>query len=234
MGGGWRSEMAVRTTRLDAEIERDVKDALYADLRVISEGIDVQVREGKVYLRGTVPDETQKALARMIADRIKGVREVINLLDILPLATRTDTDITADVVSALTLDTMVDEDKIDVTTVDGIVYLRGTVNSYAERKAADDDARAVRGVVDVINELVVAPSYARSDGEIKADLLRQLHDNIRIDPTAVDVQVRHGVVYLRGNVANMEQRWLVDELARWTPGVIDVVNDLGIVTLQGP
>lgn len=226
--------MVVRAKRLDAEIERDVKDTLYADLRIISENIDVQVLEGKVYLRGTVPDESQKSLARALANRIKGAREVVNLLDIMPMATRTDTDITADVVAALTADTMVDEDKIEVTTVDGVVYLRGTVNSYTERKAADDDARAIRCAVDVINEIVVAPSYARSDEEIAADVRKELRENLRLDGREVEVQVKHGVLRLRGNVATLEQRWLADELARWTPGVIDVINDLGVVTLQGP
>ncbi len=226
--------MVTRTARLDAEIERNVKDALYSDLRVISENIDVQVVSGKVYLRGTVPDETQKSLARAIADRIKGVREVINILDIMPMETRTDADITADVVAALAADTMVDEDKIDVTTVDGVIYLRGTVNSYTERKAADDDARAIRGAIDVINDIIVLPSYARNDQEIAADVRRQLQENLRLDPAEIEVEVKHGIVYLKGNVVSIEQRWLVDELARWTPGVIDVNNDLGVLTLQGP
>lgn len=216
--------------RADAEIERDVKDALYADLRIISDNLDVQVLDGRVYLRGTVPDENQKALARMVAERIKGVRQVINHLDVMPLEIRSDADITADVVAALTIDTLVDEDKIDVNTVDGVVYFRGTVDSYVQRKAADEDARSVRGVLDVINELVVVPSLARSDEEVAAEVVKQLSENLKLDITGIKVDVKHGVVRLRGTVATVEQLWLVDEVARWTPGVIDVIDELALGT----
>lgn len=222
--------MAMKATRPDAEIERDVKDTIYADLRILSESIDVQVRQGRVYLRGVVPDENQKSLARMVADRIKGVQRVINELEVVPVESRGDADITADVVAALAADSLVDEDKIEVTTVDGIVYLRGTVGTYAERRAVDEDARSIRGVVDVIDEVLVAPSYACSDEEITAEFLEELRRNLKLDHKGVEVEAKHGILYLRGSVETVEQRWLIDELARWTPGVIDVVNELSVST----
>jgi len=226
--------MAIRHSRSDAEIERDVKDTLYADVRISSEGIEVEVHGGVAYLRGNVPNAVQKALARDIASRIKGVQRVVNELGVIPPEPRSDADITADVVTALTVDTLVDEDKINVTTADGVVYLEGTVNSYTERKLAYDDARQVAGVVDVINEVVVAPSYAHSDEDIAREVRHQIEDNLRLDTSTIQVQVRHGVAYLRGNVATLEQRWIAGDLARWTPGVIDVVNDLNVAATEEP
>ncbi len=226
--------MAIRAARPDAEIEKDIKDSLYADLRIVSDNVDVQVVDGKAHLRGTVPDEAQKSLARAVADRIKGVRQVINELEIDSVAARADADITADVAAALAADTLVDEDKIEVTTVDGVVYLRGTVSSHTERKAADEDTKAIRGVVDVIDEIMVAPSYARSDEEIATEVRKQIQKNLKLDGLKLEVEVRHSIVHLMGNVSTMEQRWLADELARWTPGAIDVVNDLKVVSVQGP
>lgn len=226
--------MAIRHARSDAEIERDVKDILYADLRLSSENIEVEVRGGIAHLRGSVPNTAQKALARDLVGRIKGVRRVTSELEVIPLEPRSDADITADVATALALDSLVDEDKINVTTSDGVVHLEGTVNSYTERKAAYDDARQVAGVVDVINEILVAPSYARADEEIAREVRRQIEANLRMDTSDIEVEVVHGVAYLRGNVATVEQRWIAGDLARWTPGVIDVVNDLSVVTTQGP
>lgn len=226
--------MAIRHARSDAEIERDVKDILYADLRISSENIEVEVRGGIAHLRGSVPNTVQKALARDLVGRIKGVRRVASELEVIPLEPRSDADITADVATALALDSLVDEDKINVTTSDGVVHLEGTVNSYTERKAAYDDARQVAGVVDVINEILVAPSYARADEEIAREVRHQIEANLRMDTSEVEVEVVHGVAYLKGNVATVEQRWIAGDLARWTPGVIDVVNDLNVVTTQGP
>lgn len=224
--------MAIRRVRPDAVIERDVRDILYADVRIYSETLEVLVSDGIVRLRGAVPSAEQKALARDISSRIKGVRRVVNELAVTPPGSRSDADITADVVSALTLDSLVDEDKINVTTVDRVVHLEGTVNTHVERKAAYEDARQVEGVVDVINEVIVMPSYAHDDDEIARSVRHHIEDNLRLDPFEIEVQVRHGIAYLRGHVAAVEQRWLAGDLARWTPGVIDVVNDLVVAMDQ--
>ncbi|MCL5959549.1 MAG: BON domain-containing protein [Chloroflexi bacterium] len=218
--------MAIRHSRPDAEVERYLRDLIYADVRLNAENIQIEVSEGVALLRGSVPNSQQRALARDISNRIKGVRRVVNELEVVPAGARSDADITADVVSALTVDSLVDEDKIDVTTVDRVVHMEGTVNTYVERKAAYDDARQVSGVIDVINEVMVIPSYAHDDEEVRRNVRHQIQDNLRLDPFSIDVQVRHGIVRLRGSVATVEQRWIVGDLARWTPGVIDVTNDL--------
>ena len=139
--------------RSDVETRQDVKDALHGDVRVDSRTITVGVRDGVVHLHGAVPSSQQKAWARQIVLRIKGVREVHNELAVELPAQRSDVDITADVAAALAADSLVDEDKIEVTTVDGVVYLRGVVESYVARRVADEDARGIPGVLDVINEL---------------------------------------------------------------------------------
>jgi len=141
---------------------------------------------------------------------------------------RTDLDIKRDVTDALTSDIRVDAQNVDIDVVGGVVYLRGSVESYAARRAAESDARAVEGVLDVINELVVAPSFGRSDLEVGAEVGRQLERNLRIQPGQIAVEVVGGVAHLRGEVDTLSLRWLADELARWTPGVIDVVNELKV------
>ena len=220
--------MSIPTRRTDAEIEFDVGDALHSDVRLVSADIDATIRGGIARLAGSVSSHAQKALAGAIAQRIKGVTAVDNQLAVVPLSPRSDVEITADVSSALAQDPAVDEDKIEVTTVDGVVYLRGTEGSYAARQAADSDARTVSGVLDVIDELVVAPSVGRSDLDIRAEVGQQLSRNLRLRPGQVAVEVKAGIAYLRGEVETISQRWLADELARWTPGVLDVVNELRV------
>lgn len=212
--------------RSDVETRQDVKDALHGDVRVDSRRITVDVRDGVVHLHGTVPSPQQKAWARQIAVRIKGVREVHNELAVEPPAQRGDVDITADVAAALAADSLVDEDKIEVTTVDSVVYLRGVVESYVARRVAEEDARGIPGVLDVIDEILVSPSIARSDEEIAHAAWQEIHRNLRLPPDAVDVEVVHGIARLRGRVETVTQRWLADEIARWTPGVVDVINEL--------
>jgi osmotically-inducible protein OsmY len=221
-------------TRPDAEVERDARDALYSDVRIDGRDVEVIVQNGIVYLKGAVPDVMQKSLAREVIARLKGVRDVVNELVVTPVEGRNDADITADVAAALTRDSLVDEKKIEVETHRGVVYLRGVVGSYTERRAADSDVRSTPGVLDVIDELTVAVVLARTDEAISADVKLALETNIAGDLSDVHIDVRDGVVYLTGNASSVEQRWLIDEALRWTPGVVDVVNDLGVVTLQGP
>lgn len=220
--------MAFQARRTDAETEFDVRDVLHSDIRLTSGEIDAAVRDGVARLSGSVPTQAQKALAGTLAERIKGVTRVENNLAVVPRSPRSDVEITADVSMALSQDLAVDEDKIEVTTVDGVVYLRGSVESYAARRAADGDARGLPGVLDVIDELVVAPSFDKTDGELAADVGRQLEINLRLQSGQIAVEVIGGVAHLRGDVETVAQRWLADELARWTPGVLDIVNELRV------
>lgn len=218
--------METELNRTDAEVRQDVKDSLYGDLRVDSRAIAVDVRDGAVHLHGTVPSAPQKALSRQIAARIKGVRKVHNELAVAPLAERGDVDITADVSSALAVDSLVDEDNIEVTTVDGVAHLRGVVESYVIRRAAEQDALGVARVLDVIDEILVSPGMAHSDEDVGHAVWQEIHRNLRLPSDSVDVEVVRGVARLRGRGETVTQRWLADEIARWTPGVVDVVNEL--------
>lgn len=56
---------------------------------------------------------------------------------------------------ALAQSDQVGEMDIDVETIDGIVYLRGEVNTEPEKPAATEVARSVPGVKEVRNQLAV-------------------------------------------------------------------------------
>jgi len=216
-------------TRSSTDIQHDVIDALTADIRVDASNIDVDVVGGVVYLRGTVPTYYEKRVATEIVNRIKGVVDVVNELRVAPVTPRSDAAIAADVRAALERDAWVDADKITVTVTNGVVYLSGTVDSYTEKSYAESDAWSVEGVVDVVNNITIVPRPTRSDAEIATDVRADLVRNIRIDPSRISVEVVNGVVYLQGSVATIGQKWLASDVAWWTPGVKDVVNELQVV-----
>jgi osmotically-inducible protein OsmY len=216
-------------TRSSTDIQHDVIDALTADIRVDASNIDVDVVGGVVYLRGTVPTYYEKRVATEIVNRIKGVVDVVNELRVAPVTPRSDAAIAADVRAALERDAWVDADKITVTVTNGVVYLSGTVDSYTEKSYAESDAWSVEGVVDVVNNITIVPRPTRADAEIATDVRADLVRNIRIDPSRISVEVVNGVVYLRGSVSTIGQKWLASDVAWWTPGVKDVVNELQVV-----
>ncbi len=66
-----------------------------------------------------------------------------------------DSYITTKVKAELAKDTATKARHIKVTTKDGVVALSGNVDSTAEKKQAETDARGIKGVVDVNNGLAV-------------------------------------------------------------------------------
>ena len=69
----------------------------------------------------------------------------------------TDSYITTKVKAELAKDKGTKAHNIHVTTKDGVVMLDGTVGSDAEKELAAQDAKKVKGVLDVHNGLTVQP-----------------------------------------------------------------------------
>ena len=68
---------------------------------------------------------------------------------------RTDADLLDAVCAALADDPWIDATRMEVAVQDGVVVLRGAVDDRDQRRAAEDVALTVRGVVDVDNELKI-------------------------------------------------------------------------------
>ena len=69
--------------RPDERIVEDVSDRLTDDAMVDASEIVVEVKQGDVTLTGTVKDRDQKRRAEDLAERVSGVRDVINALRIV-------------------------------------------------------------------------------------------------------------------------------------------------------
>ena len=79
-------------------------------------------------------------------------------------AARPDEDIARDIRHALRLDNDVPDERINVQVRTGSVTLEGNVESTLQKEAAEADARRVRGVLDVINRILVEPAIVGSTG----------------------------------------------------------------------
>lgn len=81
----------------------------------------------------------------------------------------TDSEIEEMVYDAIDADPLIPFDaNIDVSVDAGTVYLRGEVPSKRIKHAAGDDAWWIPGVVDVHNEIKVAPRRSRREGGVEA------------------------------------------------------------------
>ncbi len=139
--------------RDDEAIRRAVRRALDGAETFDFGDVTVEVNNGEVTLHGHVATIAAKRHAEHLTRNVKGVVGVRNALT-------SDTELMAHVMTRLAQDERTALLSIDVAVDRGIVTLRGEVPSEEHRKAAEAIARAVPGVVTVINELNVVKDHS--------------------------------------------------------------------------
>jgi hyperosmotically inducible protein len=74
--------LAAEKTLTDDAVYNQVRIKLADDPVVKGGGIDVEVKQGVVTLSGTVELEVQKEKAAKVAKKVKGVKEVVNHIEL--------------------------------------------------------------------------------------------------------------------------------------------------------
>lgn len=217
-----RTEADRPENKEDQDTKRAVERALWAAKEVPENAIKVRVSEGIVWLEGNVDNLIAKRRAGRIAESTRGVLTVSNMI-MVNKSNIPDTEISANVTQALAEDPIADAWDVVVQVDGGVVTLKGNVNSYAERMAAEDIAMNVKGVRDVWN--LIETSVAKvDDDELEEKIENRLAWNTRIAADAVDVEVDDGRVELIGSVASAYQQRLAWQNA-WIGGVREVSVD---------
>jgi hyperosmotically inducible protein len=144
-----------------------------------------------------------------------------------------DTWMTAKTKIALFADPRIKGSEINVETSQGMVMIRGKVDSDAAKQAAEGIAKGIDGVKSVKNDLqVVAPAKREAiddkDEAITTRVNAQIAKDSYLKDAGIHAQTNAGVVSLSGEVSNL----MTSAQASWTawqvPGVKSVKNDLSV------
>lgn len=158
LAGCASSMVPERTRSSDSGITSVVEASLEASDKVKAGQVDVQTREGVVYLTGVVDTVAARNEIARLAWRTEGVRGVNNDLTVGETTVGSwidDVTISSKVKSKLIADTSIRARDIDVSSSQGVVTLIGRVSSKVIKSEAERIARATKGVTDVKNELLV-------------------------------------------------------------------------------
>lgn len=113
-----------------------------------------------------------------------------------------------------------------VSVCEGVVTLRGQVQTAGKRDLASIFAFSVRGVTSVINQLTIDPNVV--DDLILTGEVRRALDNSAIDAKRIHVQIQNGVVELSGVVNNEVDRENATGVVESVPGVTAVYNNITV------
>jgi len=117
-------------------------------------------------------------------------------------------------------------DDIKIQSKDGAVTLTGVVAEKFHKALAQETIASLPGVKSVDNRLEVkdVPTDANSDAWLRDKIKVTLLFHRSVSARTTEVDVKDGIVTLRGDSASQAQKELTAEYARDVEGVIDVVN----------
>jgi osmotically-inducible protein OsmY len=216
--------------------------------------LDVDVKDGVAHLRGTVDSPVERDLAVEIAKGIDGITKVQEDIRIEPgsmagerpedefFRTVEDASITARVKSKLLWNRNTNGLNINVSTDNGVVTLKGQVESDTHRDLAVQLAKNTTGVQRVRNELDVVPQPEKAEGKgvletmeaktsdamVTAKVKSMLLFSKEAEGADIKVSTTSQVVTLEGTVTSEEQKEKILEMANDVIGVKEVRSKLSV------
>jgi len=211
------------------DLQSDVLDELTWTANVKANEIGVAVKEGVVTLTGMVESYLARQAAQDAALRVRGVHAVANEIEVRlhTSAERTDSDLALAALTALKWDAIIPTDELDVTVSRGFVTLKGKVEWYFQREAAQRVVQRLAGVKGVSNLITVAAHPAPTD--IKQRIERALVRNAEIDANTITVTVQGNTAVLKGTVRSYAEKVAAGRTAWLAPGITTVDNEIKIM-----
>lgn len=237
----------------DARLEGSLQTALALNRILNPFPIKVQVDGTRARLSGEVENSVERDLAERVALATRGIDTVDNQLQVNPAlierpleprayAQRVDDATLGAVIRARLLWSRVTEQApIEVQSSDGVVTLRGKVDSPEAKELAGVLARTTEGV-HLVNNLVSLDSTALAKAREKpvdapsgpqpgdSWIIDKIQTSYRfsrnLDGLNIKVASEQGMVRLSGEVVSSEQRTIAIDVARQIVGVRGVDADL--------
>lgn len=209
--------------KTDAQIYGDVVQELTWDPSITHEHIGVTVSDGIVTLSGTVPNYVEKFSAEKAAQRVGGVKAVVENIEVtLPGPhERTDQDIAKTIVSQFKWHSQVPDHLVKVSVEKGWVDLAGEVEWDYQRSAAENAIRGLTGIRGISNKITIKQKTVQPS-EIKGKIEKALQRAAQREADRVAVDVQGSRVILTGKVRSFADLQDVRGAAFSAPGVLSV------------
>ena len=147
-------------------------------------------------------------------------------------ASKTDDRIESSAKKSYVFKTYLKGDDIKIESKDGVVALMGTVSEESHKSLAQETVANLPGVKRVDNRLEVKGERPAENSDLwlkaKVKTLLLFHRNVSATKTEVDI--KGGIVTLRGNADSEAQKELTTEYVKDVEGVKEVKNEMTVST----
>ena len=139
---------------------------------------------------------------------------------------RIDQRLRQDVLDGLRWDAEVQPAEIDAAVDGGVVTLSGSVDSLHKKWMAEQVARRIYGVLDVVNDIDVSlpVRHHLTDQELAHSAVKAVTWEMPIPEGQVKVEAADGCLILEGQVDRHDDRLAVERVVRRVVGTKDVLN----------
>lgn len=153
------TEKGFSTSVADGVIEAKLTDRFIQNDASLATGIEKSVNNGSVLLTGSVDTIEQKILATKLTWEIKGVREVVNEVQVAQDTSlrdqAKDLAASAQLRAALIGDPDISSLNFSIDVVNGIVYLSGVAADEMEKERVIAHAQELRFAKKVVNYIIL-------------------------------------------------------------------------------
>ncbi|MBN3752283.1 BON domain-containing protein [Paraburkholderia sp. Tr-20389] len=210
----------------DCDLTNSIVENIRRDPSLCHEPICVDVRNCRAVLRGTVSTYAARIAACEAAEEVQGIASVTGELTVkVPRhLRRSDAEIRDTVLHALKWRACLPSGAVTVSVCDGRVTLSGKVDWSYQQKLAENVLVPLPGITSISNELRVGDRQVQMEVSARIRTAMRVAAEIRAD--AIKVEVRDGVVTLRGQLPVVSERALVIAAAQNHPDAREVRDEL--------
>jgi len=215
------------TMKNNADLQKDVQDAIKWEPLLNAAEIGVTVKDGVVTLTGTVDGYSKKMEAENAAKRVEGVKAVVENIEVKfnnGWGKKDDNEIATEVLNALKWHWQIPNDKVKVQVEKGWITLAGELQWNYQKESAKDVVKNLLGVTGVTNNITIKSET--QDQIEKRDIEKALRRNWSIDDQDITVKASGHKATLTGTVDSWYQKDEAGRIAWNAPGVWTVDNEL--------
>ena len=153
------TEKGLSTSVSDSVIQTKLSDSFIQTSQSIFLNVETSVNDGSVLLTGKLKTQEEKILATRLSWEIRGVREVINEIQLSEASSfkssAKDLAASAQLRAALIRDADISSLNFSIDVVNGIVYLSGVAKNEEERERVVAHAQELRFAKQVVSYIIL-------------------------------------------------------------------------------